>query len=281
MTALISIIIPTCRRVPLLNRLLLEITSQVNELDDDLVDITVSDDDPGYSSFRLKDVFDNVNFIKAQCKGLTWNRHSAAANTSSEWILFIDDDCIPLNSWLRAYLSSIARYPNCFLFCGPVLQDRPKMRMDEEAPHKFSGTDFVGCNYMIKRSFLKSIGGFNLSFPFYLEDIELQQRVRRANAESRFCSLAGVIHPWRTIPSIKGKFIEASEYIKLIRFYPEIYVSFKPLPRLKIAISSTFIFIADLFKYKARGCFRAFRLLLIQYLMVFTLFGLFLGFRKS
>ena len=264
------IAIPTCNRVHLLSNLLQKLTLQVSQFSTAQIKILVSDDDPNFTSFQLSNYFPNVSFQQGLNRGLTANRNSIFLNTKADWILFIDDDCIPSTNWLKSYLNAINQYQNVGFFSGPVLQEHPKKRMDEEAPYlDYGSVGFHGCNYLIKTSLLADIGGFNLKYSFYLEDVELFLRLQRRKIQLVFCNSAVVFHPWRIIPSISGKSREFLTYIYLISDYPELLRDYLPLPRFKIFISKLYYFLRDIFIFKANGIMKALSILIIDFSKTF------------
>ena len=266
----ISIVIPTCKRIEKLSNLLDEVIIQIRNLDlVNSIDIIVSDDDPKLSAHSLKNKYKNVNFIVGMFKGLTGNRLALLKATTSDWLLYIDDDCLPGEQWLSSYISAINRNLECSFFSGPVLQTSPRSRMDQEAPQLRRGPGFYGCNFLIKRSLLSKIGNFNLSYPFHLEDIELSLRIKRNGSIMIFCDTATVIHPWRTIPSIQGKWLEFLAYIKLVKDYPEISSSFRPIVRSKLFVSKCVSYSNDLIKFRGRGFLKATQLLFLEFLKIF------------
>lgn len=266
----ISIIIPTFQRIHLLKRTLNAISKELTSVDIN-AEVIVTDDDLNLSSFGLKEFFTTFIFIEGRHQGLSENRSAGLAVARGQWVLFMDDDCWPSTGWLRAYTEAIYIYPNEVFFSGPVVEDKPRQRMDEEAPRLLGGELFYGCNFMILRSVLTEIGGFNNKFPFYLEDIELGIRLRKAGHRIFFLSKAAVIHPWRVLPSIKGKIREVLCYKQLILTYPEVACSFFPWVRFKIAVSKSLTFWSDLVHFQGRGARKAFIILIIEYSKVLVL----------
>ncbi len=53
-------------------------------------------------------------------QGLTAARLSGVCNTKSDWIAFIDDDCVLTTNWVEEAEKFIATHPQCGLFGGRV-----------------------------------------------------------------------------------------------------------------------------------------------------------------
>ncbi len=157
----LSVIIPTYKRretlVPCLERL----APEIQNLSLDLYEIVVTDDgladDPDHS---LSNDFPWIVHNRGPKKGPAANRNSGAKAASGEWLIFLDDDCLPQPTFLSAYLEAIRANPQYSVFEGSTLPERPKQRLDEEAPINEHGGYLWSCNFLIKRTLFFEIAAF-------------------------------------------------------------------------------------------------------------------------
>lgn len=86
---------------------------------------------------------------------------------------------------------------------------------ENNVEYKNSVTDFVsGCAMLIDKSKVNSLGGFNESFNFYYEDIDLCLRAKNNNIKCVFVNNSIVYH--KISSSMGGRFSPLKNYYKLI-----------------------------------------------------------------
>lgn len=198
-TIKLSIIIPTYKRNDLLTKCLDQLTPEAQTLDSSQYEVIVTDDSP---DFEAK-VFLNQNYpwakwIEGPHKGPAANRNNGASVAKGDWLVFFDDDCIPDRIILEEYLQSIQKSPGINVFEGRIYVDRPKQRMDEEAPVNETGGYLWSCNFCINRTTFKKMNGFDESFPYAaMEDVDLNYRLKQSGESILFLNKAAVCHPWR------------------------------------------------------------------------------------
>jgi succinoglycan biosynthesis protein ExoM len=117
MSPTISIIIPTFRRPDFLRAILSEVRQQLPE--DGSVEVVIVDNDPEGSA---KDVVPQkvpaFRYLAEPRTGVTHARNTGVEVARGRFILFLDDDEIPMRGWLDAFLERAkAGDPVCF---GPV-----------------------------------------------------------------------------------------------------------------------------------------------------------------
>jgi glycosyltransferase involved in cell wall biosynthesis len=123
---LLSIIIPTYNRTKSLEICIGELEKQINHLQiGQNVEIIVSNDFEENNEFKsLKKAYSSVKFINGPKKGPASNRNFAASNAQNEWLLFIDDDCIPDRNILNEYFSAIKSCHMVKVFEVSIIEDR-------------------------------------------------------------------------------------------------------------------------------------------------------------
>ena len=195
---MINIVIPTCNRVEMLSNCL-NCLNPVNQNTDTPYKVIVSDDsNTDLSELLVKEKFPWVDWVQGPRKGPAANRNNGARCADGEWLLFIDDDCLPDSHIIETYISSIQSSYNIDVFEGGIFADRPQHSFDEESPINETGGYLWSCNFMIRRDLFKSIGEFDENFPHAaMEDMDLAYRLKLLNIDIKFLKSAFVIHPWR------------------------------------------------------------------------------------
>lgn len=233
---MISVVIPTCDRVTELMQCLSKII-EAEVIGSEIVEIIVTDDSRlnNNEAFILEQ-FPHVAYVKGPRKGPASNRNNGAAKAKGEWLLFIDDDCIPDRNLVKAYYSAIMEKPSIKVFEGSIQTDRIKMSPIEHAPVNTRGGNLWSCNFLIQRELFLSMGGFDENFRYpHLEDVDFRERLKQADVAVQFVSDAFVVHPWRSIRNgIKlGYYQEMAVYFAQ-KWHKEITLS-----KLLIAITQT------------------------------------------
>jgi GT2 family glycosyltransferase len=129
-------------------------------------------------------------------RGPAANRNNAVRNASGEWVVFIDDDCIPSARWLIALAvgAETEEYP---VLEGKTVPQGRQLRADFDCPINLKGGNLWSCNFAIRRSVFLEIGGFDEKYPFpAMEDVDLCFRIRKKQFPIRFIADAVVEHPW-------------------------------------------------------------------------------------
>ena len=196
----LSIIIPTCNRTDLLSSCIELLTSQIKALDATNFEIIVTDDSSNdFTKKIVEQKFKEVRWISGPKKGPASNRNNGANQATGNWLIFVDDDCLPDKNLLTIYIQALYKYPNLQVFEGCVKTDRKQNRLDEESPVNEKGGFLWSCNFMInKQLFLYVFKGFDEQFPYAaMEDVDLAYRIRKNGNPIIFIENAIVIHPWR------------------------------------------------------------------------------------
>jgi GT2 family glycosyltransferase len=195
MAPTVSILIPTYNRAEELERCLNSLITQTG--DPENIEIIISDDSDSLGQIqKYEQNPTKIIHLKGPQKGPAANRNYAAKIAKGEWLIFLDDDCIPCYNWLTNYLQAFES-KDALVFEGKTMADRDKKRYDEVAPINLQGNKLWSCNFAIKKSLFEELGGFDEGFPFStMEDIEFKDRVKN-KTKSQFLPEASVIHPWR------------------------------------------------------------------------------------
>jgi glycosyltransferase involved in cell wall biosynthesis len=128
--------------------------------------------------------------------GLAKGRNAGIARARGERIIFIDDDVLPLPSFVEEHLRSHAGHPQAIVRGGAINVES----FDELPPplwtiKDYSGNYFWTTNVSVPLATIREIGGFNESFSEYgWEDIDVGLRLRFRGTKAVFNPKALVYH---------------------------------------------------------------------------------------
>lgn len=258
---MLSVIIPTCNRNDLLRKCLARLSPEVQTLVAEDYEVVVTDDGKERQAKQfIKENYNWVKWVEGPKKGPAANRNNGARNASGEWIIFIDDDCLPDKNILAEYRKAVLNDEKTLVFEGCIKADREQQSLAEESPINESGGYLWSCNFMIsKKLFINQLQGFDEKFPYAaMEDVDLDYRLNKKGISRIFIKDAFVIHPWRLQKNMCT--------ITLNRFESTLYF-LKKHPEKKKDINSRYYLIAfynafvnntlkNIFKYRFKGFFR-------------------------
>ena len=197
---MLSVIIPTYNRNDLLTLCLDCLDPKYQTLSSDQYEVIVTDDGKNQQAKQLlKENYSWAKWVAGTQKGPAANRNSGAKNAQGEWLVFIDDDCLPAKQILEVYHNALSGYPNTLVFEGCIKVDREQQSLAEESPVNQTGGYLWSCNFMINKNlFLNTLQGFDEQFPYAaMEDVDLDYRLHLKNIKKVFLKDAIVVHPWR------------------------------------------------------------------------------------
>ena len=196
-----SIIIPTCDRCQDLRRCLETLRQQLPG--DGNVEVLVCDDGRSDESrIMLAAEFPDVQWRQGPRRGPPANRNFGAKFAQSEWLIFVDDDCIPRPGYLNADSNAFETADSSGLFHGFTFPAPELNSLFYEAPSvKEPQKIFPSCNFAIRKQLFETTGGFDERYFSAFEDIEYFSRLRRLGAKAQCVEGAVVNHPIRPIPS--------------------------------------------------------------------------------
>jgi GT2 family glycosyltransferase len=200
---LFSVIIPTCNRP---KDLLVCIESLLKNVRVESISFEIIISDDTRKLYVLDSVkkalgcHSNIHFVNGPMKGPAANRNNGARYAKGEWLIFLDDDCIPSESLLDTYYTSILKDVDCQVFEGAIVVNSTKVSPLEYAPVNEVGGKLWSCNFMIKKDLFWQIGGFDENFLFpHMEDVDLRSRISETGEKILFLRKAFVYHPLRRI----------------------------------------------------------------------------------
>jgi len=260
---LLSIIIPTYKRQKALLMCLNRLKSTYQNINGNCYELIISDDDYSRQTrtkvvARYKSSKVMIKYITGPQKGPAANRNNGAKSAVGDWLIFLDDDCLPSKNLIKNYLEIIKTKPDVQAIEGKIKSIGLKPSLDAYSPVNYEGGKFLSCNIAIKKTLFQEIRGFSELFPFAaMEDIELKTRLDKRNIPILFTKEASVSHPWRCLNA--SKFIKENEaslqiYLKL---HPDQKQFYRPSKFLWTFFKNWFNIIKQVLKGKGKGLLNA------------------------
>jgi GT2 family glycosyltransferase len=265
---MLSIVIPTYHRNDLLKDCLKSLSPTSQSLDKKYYEVIVTDDGKvSNAKEMISNDFPWCRWVQGPQSGPASNRNFGASNANNDWIVFIDDDCMPDVDLLLIYKNAMEENPNIKVFEGSIKADREQMRFDEESPINLTGGCLWSCNFMIYKKTFNQMGGFDVNYPSAaMEDVDLRERLTQEGLDILFIKSAVVIHPWRKLRNISfvKKHYQSYQYFAH-KFNCErsIIEVFKQYSR------GWFYILKNAIKYKFRGI--SHKILIINYHLILNL----------
>lgn len=136
--------------------------------------------------------YPEVKLVDEPRKGLTHARQAGFDACSGELIANIDADSRMPDGWLRQVCEAFAGSPKLLALSGPLVYYDLTARQSLLVRGFYAmawttyainrwvlrvGSMVQGGNFVVTRSAIQTIGGFNLSIPFYGEDTDIARRL--------------------------------------------------------------------------------------------------------
>jgi len=222
-----SVVIPTCSRNDLLALCLSRLGYDAQQLERTKYEVIVTDDGPNSEAKSLiEKSYPWVRWVAGPKKGPAANRNNGARYATGDWLVFIDDDCLPEMNILNKYIEGINDNEKINVFEGSITAAGERTSPLEYAPINTVGGALWSCNFAIRKHFFEDLAGFDENFRFpHMEDVDLRTRIASSHEDIVFLRSARVIHPWRKITD--GKKLGS---------YQEMYVYFHAKHSLKISM---------------------------------------------
>ena len=219
----LTILIPTYKREVLLFECL-ESLNRLYRLEKNLLgneyELIIGDDEHNRNvEGKILLMYPWAKYLKSPQKGPARNRNFLARNAHSEWIIFIDDDCLAQKGWIEGLEQYFDKYQAVE---GRVSSLGLRQGVDYECPSNEHGGYFWSCNIAIKKDSFFKLGGFDERFPSpAMEDVELYARLKKSDMKFIFAKNALVLHPWRKRNGIKFLREKANSIAFFCSLHPE------------------------------------------------------------
>lgn len=204
---LVSVVVPTCGRVELLDRCIEALTVQNFPVAQ--IEIFIVDDAPTAATRDL--LIDWA--VRISGTGLKLNYianhgvHGPAAARNRGWraaraaiVAFTDDDTVPDRNWLKHGVAAFATGAD--VVCGRVAMPISAVPTDYEADaRQLETAEFVTANCLCRKDVLEALGGFDERFRLaWREDSDFHFRLLQSGARISHAGDALVVHPVRAAP---------------------------------------------------------------------------------
>lgn len=191
-TTMLSVVITTRNREAGCRRLVEELARQFAEDPHAAHEIVLVVD--GHPAYPWTEQAEVRTLVLEQRHGIARARNLGIGEARGELVAFLDDDCVPVGSWMAAVRRMSSQYPDAEAFGGPVIGTEPDnlySRLREQVYYRetfgpgyvaldsredFTGPYVNGGNAVYRRTALLAAGGFDEALPAY-SDVELGRRM--------------------------------------------------------------------------------------------------------
>ena len=203
---LVSIIIPTYNRKPILEKSLLALENQklpsfIKDYEIVVVDDGSTDGTPSWLK-KESDKFPHVHLIEQEHGGPAQGRNTGVDGSNGDLIIFIDSDLVVTETFISSHARKLNNFwiknntQLCFTY-GTVI-NTSNFENPTSEPYKLqdiSWAYFATGNVGIHRNLLEKAGLFDPSFRLYgWEDLELGERLRQIGVKLIKCPEAVGYH---------------------------------------------------------------------------------------
>lgn len=219
-------------------------------------EVIVSDDGQNFSAEAF--CYENYQWVchtRGAQKGPAANRNNGARLAKNDWLIFLDDDCIPDRLLLENYAYFIKHNPSCKVFEGRISAIGEQTAFNEECPVNEYGGNLWSCNFCISKDFFTKLNGFDEEYPFAaMEDIDFKTRIEQIE-EIIFCRNAGVLHPWKEIGNPTDKFEKSFISCRIfLDKWPDQNKNFSTVVQIKKCLHHFFFkLIPGIMKFRLKG----------------------------
>lgn len=197
-TPIISVIIPTYNRKNLLRKCLEALFNQTYPKEKFEI-IVVDDGSTDGTENEIKNLtkqFKNLCYLYQKNQGPATARNLGLKKAKREIIAFTDSDCLPAEDWLEQIEKAFRLNPKALGIEGKTISNFEKEDYFHYRTFNETGGQYWTCNIAYQKKALVDIGGFDESFTFFFEDIDLARRLLR-KGKIVFAPMVVVMHPAR------------------------------------------------------------------------------------
>ena len=199
-----SVIIPTYNRPSYLQHCLRCLYLQANpRLNFEVIVVT---DGPDPETEKAAAAYMNIPYMPMRVLSLPFKKGPAAArnagwrSANSELIIFTDDDCLPANGFVAAYIDAFRQSGDPMAaFTGKLIVPIPGAPTDyEQNTSLLASAEFVTANCACTRQALLAVNGFDEAFTMaWREDSDLQFKLIDQHISPSKIDNAVIVHPVR------------------------------------------------------------------------------------
>jgi glycosyltransferase involved in cell wall biosynthesis len=189
----LSFVVPAYNEEAYLPACLESILAQTGELGD-AVEIIVVNNASSDRTLQVAMGFKGVRVVDEPRKGLTFARQAGFAASTGELIANVDSDSRLTPGWVQTVLKEFASEPKLVALSGPFIyyDMSPSQRFSVQIFYLIAylvyavnrwvlraGSMVQGGNFVLRRTALEKIGGFDTSISFYGEDTDIARRMNQ------------------------------------------------------------------------------------------------------
>ena len=189
----LSFVVPAYNEEAYLPACLESILAQTGELGD-AVEIIVVNNASSDRTLQVAMGFKGVRVVDEPRKGLTFARQAGFAASTGELIANVDSDSRLTPGWVQTVLKEFASEPKLVALSGPFIyyDMSPSQRFSVQIFYLIAylvyavnrwvlraGSMVQGGNFVLRRTALEKIGGFNTAIAFYGEDTDIARRMNQ------------------------------------------------------------------------------------------------------
>jgi len=174
----------------------------------------------------------DVRLIRQENAGPAAARNNGAWESTGDWIVFTDSDCVPEPDWLavlfkRDHARSVVAVGGGYTIANPESWLARVIQAEIDARHALmtGPVDFLGSfNVAYQRGAFVAAGGFDIRFRQASgEDNDLAYRLQQGGGELWFewLSKVGHYHPERLLPYLKTQMRHGYWRVLLYRLHPK------------------------------------------------------------
>jgi glycosyltransferase involved in cell wall biosynthesis len=201
----LSVIIPTCNRNNLLRKCL-DLLAPANQTIVDDYEVIITDDSSENIAKDLAHMhYKWAKWVEGPKRGPAANRNNGAKTATGDWVVFIDDDCLPYRNLLEEYKKGKEENGSSLAFEGAILPDNWELlkRDMSECPVNTEGNCFWSANICVQKQLFNNVGGFDESFILAAqEDQDLFNKLKKHTSVT-FLKKCVVVHPVRFTTLLK------------------------------------------------------------------------------
>lgn len=162
-------------------------------------------------------------YVRAKSRWPDVKRNLGAQKAKGDILAYTDEDCIPDPHWVRAIEHVFSMHSKAAAIEGATRGEQKKLFSHSIQNEK--GGWYPTCNMAFRKKDFVEIGGFDESYHFFREDLDIVFKLKHQNKTVLFSPLLHVFHPerktdWR---SILDELFMVKGDVRLYKKFPALY----------------------------------------------------------
>lgn len=164
--------------------------------------------------------------------GFSRTRQYAVESAKGDYILWCDDDCVPNENWISAYVNKFQENPQLALIGGRIINHNFSLALKNKGKEILGSNAvikpiddpekalfFANLNMAVRTSALQKIGGYD---PFYkggYEEVDLNMCLRKSGYQIAYCEEAYANHYHNTVSFKMGRWYFGGQLMRLYFYF--------------------------------------------------------------